>query len=188
MPEHALSVGRAAHHRRDQAGECERDREQAQCHHRHHDQLPSGGAWWGRRISRRRDHTMPNPRRGGCDGHHEMVDCLRAAKPGAGGAFRERMGINGFGSPAWIRTAVAAFKVRQPAVRRRSNLVRPRGFEPLPSRLKGERPGPLDEGRIGGAGSGSRTRVFWVEASGSAVELRPHQNQSSEARGLMPGC
>jgi hypothetical protein len=25
------------------------------------------------------------------------------------------------------------------------------------------------------AGSGSRTRVFWVEASGSAVELRPHR-------------
>jgi hypothetical protein len=25
-----------------------------------------------------------------------------------------------------------------------------------------------------GAGSGNRTRIFWVEASGSAVELRPH--------------
>ena len=42
--DHALRVGRAAHQRRDQAGECERDREQAQCHHRHHDQTPLCGA------------------------------------------------------------------------------------------------------------------------------------------------
>ena len=33
-----------------------------------------------------------------------------------------------------------------------AKMVRPRGFEPLPSRLKGERPGPLDEGRMNWSG------------------------------------
>ena len=58
-------------------------------------------------------------------------------------------------------------------------MVLPAGFEPASYRLKGGSPGPLDEGRAeaGGAGSGNRTRIFWVEASGSAVELRPREVQ-----------
>src|SRR6266566_4732670 len=42
-------------------------------------------------------------------------------------------------------------------------MVRPAGFEPASPRLKGEHPGPLDEGRIG-AGSEDRTHTSWLEA------------------------
>jgi hypothetical protein len=37
--------------------------------------------------SRRRERTMPNPRLGRCDGHHEMVDCLRGRKTKHPGLF-----------------------------------------------------------------------------------------------------
>ena len=42
-------------------------------------------------------------------------------------------------------------------------MVRPAGFEPASPRLKGEHPGPPDEGRIG-AGSEDRTHTTWLEA------------------------
>src|SRR2546428_12524934 len=42
-------------------------------------------------------------------------------------------------------------------------MVRPAGFEPASPRLKGEHPGPLDEGRFG-AGSENRTHTSWLEA------------------------
>ena len=42
-------------------------------------------------------------------------------------------------------------------------MVPPAGFEPASPRLKGEHPGPLDEGRIG-AGSEDRTHTSWLEA------------------------
>ena len=42
-------------------------------------------------------------------------------------------------------------------------MVRPAGFEPASPRLKGEHPGPLDEGRSG-AGSENRTHTSWLEA------------------------
>src|SRR6516225_3167080 len=42
-------------------------------------------------------------------------------------------------------------------------MVRPAGFEPASPRLKGEHPGPLDEGRLG-AGSENRTHTSWLEA------------------------
>src|SRR5262249_56868436 len=67
------------------------------------------------------------------------------------------------GSPSWTRTTILAFKVRHPAVRRRGKMVRPAGFEPASPRLKGEHPGPLDEGRLG-AGSENRTHTSWLQA------------------------
>jgi hypothetical protein len=52
-------------------------------------------------------------------------------------------------------------------------LVPRAGFEPAPSDLKDRRPRPLDERGDIGAGSENRTRVFCLEGSGSAIELRP---------------
>jgi hypothetical protein len=48
---------------------------------------------------RRRERTMPNPHLGRCDGHHEMVDCLRGRKTKRPGAFRQRMRIKDFYRP-----------------------------------------------------------------------------------------
>ena len=42
-------------------------------------------------------------------------------------------------------------------------MVRSAGFEPASPRLKGEHPGPLDEGRFG-AGSEDRAHTSWLEA------------------------
>jgi hypothetical protein len=58
--------------------------------------------------------------------------------------------------------------------RRRGNALAPRaGFEPAPSDLKDRCPRPLDERGDVGAGSENRTRVFCLEGSGFAIELRP---------------
>ena len=54
-----------------------------------------------------------------------------------------------------------------------TRLVPRAGFEPAPPDLKDRRPRPLDERGDGGAGSENRTRVFCLEGSGSAIELRP---------------
>jgi hypothetical protein len=70
-------------------------------------------------------------------------------------------------------------------------MVPPRGFEPLPSDLKDRHPDPIRrrrEKRKIGAGSGNRTRIFWVEASGSAFELRPRRANENvaESAGVEP--
>ena len=58
--------------------------------------------------------------------------------------------------------------------RRRGNALVPRaGFEPASSDLKDRCPRPLDERGDVGAGSENRTRIFCLEGSGSAIELRP---------------
>jgi hypothetical protein len=54
-----------------------------------------------------------------------------------------------------------------------TRLVPRAGFEPAPPDLKDRRPRPLDERGEIGAGSENRTRVFCLESSGSAIELRP---------------
>jgi hypothetical protein len=46
------------------------------------------------------------------------------------------------------------------------------GFEPAPSDLKDRCPRPLDERGDVGAGGENRTRIFCLEGSGSAIELR----------------
>ena len=53
-------------------------------------------------------------------------------------------------------------------------LVPRAGIEPAPPDLKDRCPRPLDERGDVGAGSENRTRVFCLEGSGSALELRPH--------------
>ena len=104
----------------------------------------------------------------------------------AGGIEPPHNGVTTRRLPIWLSRQWLPLLVSNQAARVQSPvpyllgegaLVPRAGFEPALSDLKDRCPRPLDERGHDGAGSENRTRVFCLEGSGSAIELRPPRAQ-----------